>query len=191
MSTQGDTKAFNRGGMKNAGFDAAVRALKLKSSDTICFHDVDVFPDPSFGNYPCVESKEIIHLYGHMHCLGGVVCISVADFEFLGRFAQWDQWGSEDADLMKQARMCTDMRINHSMFYPRFSKISGSFYELDERGQRETGESLQAQLRKKITTPRPANAKLSRQQLPMTTMLVPTYDEMHYSPRVHHFLFFT
>lgn len=159
IAEQGDTGAFNRGAVKNAGFQQAVRQLCLQDTDTVCFHDVDVMPGDRVA-YPDCQPNEIRHLYGHEHCLGGVVCVTVGDFRRLGMFAHWTGWGREDTELMDQAKRLL-VYVNHSQFVPRFAKpgaaslqppetASRAFYEVDDKGARQTPDQVRAALMAKI-----------------------------------------
>jgi hypothetical protein len=162
IAEQANTDVFNRGAVKNAGFEAAVRALELKDSDTVCFHDVDVCPEDRFGDYPDCRKNEIWHLYGHAHCLGGVVCVTVGDFRKMGQFGFWDGWGREDTDLMQSAKREL-VHVNHTRFVDRFKPSPVGFYELDANGRRLGTADVRALLTAKIAANKakpPANTSL-------------------------------
>lgn len=157
IAEQGDTEAFDRGAVKNAGFLQAVRQLKLKDTDTVCFHDVDVMPGDRV-EYPDCQPNEIRHLYGHEHCLGGVVCMTVGDFRRMNMFAHWTSWGREDTELMEQAKRL-QVFVNHTQFVPRFTTLKHSvssmnknnkFYEVNEHGVRQTPDDVRAALMAKV-----------------------------------------
>jgi hypothetical protein len=96
---QGKTRAFNRGLVKNIGFLLA----DVDPSDTVYFHDVDLLPNMMRG-YPLASCDGITHLYGHQHCLGGIVGMRACTFREIGGFCndQWS-WGGEDRGLQMAA----------------------------------------------------------------------------------------
>lgn len=154
VAEQANNADFNRGAVKNAGFEMAVSDLGLEDADTVVFHDVDVCPEPHFKAYPSCVPGVINHLYGHDHCLGGVVCVTVGDFKRLGMFSHWDYWGREDKHLNDSA---TDIgiNINRRNFTPRLGPKPGKpsridFFEMDVDGNRESFESLRTQLMEKM-----------------------------------------
>lgn len=154
IAEQGNKASFNRGAVKNAGFETAVADLKLTDTDTVVFHDVDVCPEPGFTAYPTCVPGVINHLYGHDHCLGGVVCVTVGDFKKMGMFAHWEFWGREDVHLNDSARD-NGININRRMFTPRLGPKPGKpsrndFFEMDTAGARESIASLRSQLAEKL-----------------------------------------
>lgn len=154
IAEQANKADFNRGAVKNAGFEAAVLDLGLKDDDTVVFHDVDVCPDEGFTAFPDCSTGVICHLYGHDHCLGGVVCVTVGDFKKMGMFAHWDFWGREDVHLNNSAQD-NGILINRRRFTPRLGPRPGKqsfrdFYEMDTDGNRETFQSLHEQLMEKM-----------------------------------------
>eukprot|EP00053_Salpingoeca_punica_P011366 m.101408 g.101408 ORF g.101408 m.101408 type:complete len:229 (-) comp15659_c1_seq1:468-1154(-) len=181
IAEQGNLAPFNRGAIKNAGFDLAVRALNLQPTDTVCFHDVDVCPEQEFGAYPDCLPNEIWHLYGHEHCLGGVVCVTVADFVRMGKFSHWDRWGREDTDLMQAAKRLL-VHVNHTRFVNRFKPVRHGFFEVDSQCRRQTVDAIRQQLREKIVASRDTASGSTSQDLVRggtlvvfgTTMVVPT-----------------
>jgi hypothetical protein len=125
-----DGRPFNRGWCKNAGF----LLCKSQPDDTVYFYDVDLLPGPAFFGFPKVEQGEIRHLYGHQHCLGGIVGFCAMDFIHINGFCNdlW-AWGGEDRLLTEEAKT-HGLNINRSLFLFRFSynKIIG---EMDDCGQ--------------------------------------------------------
>jgi hypothetical protein len=124
-----DNRPFNRGWCKNAGFVLCAS----QPDDTVYFYDVDLLPGPAFFGFPKVEQGEIRHLYGHHHCLGGIVGFCAMDFIHINGFCNdlW-AWGGEDRLLTEEAK-AHGLKINRSLFLFRFSynKIIG---EMDEQG---------------------------------------------------------
>ncbi len=124
-----DGRPFNRGWCKNAGFLLAA----VSSDETVYFHDVDLLPGAAFFGYPIVEPGTVRHLYGHQHCLGGIVGFCAADFERVNGFCNelWS-WGGEDRMLTEECKTMF-LDINRSLFAFRFSynKIIG---EMDDQG---------------------------------------------------------
>jgi len=183
VAEQGNSLAFNRGAVKNAGFDAAVQTLGLSDSDTVCFHDVDVCPEDKFGAYPSCLPNEIWHLYGHEHCLGGVVCVTVGDFKRMGKFAHWDRWGREDTDLMQQAQRCL-VHVNHTRFTHRFKPSALGFYEVDAKGRRQSTKDIRQTLMAKIQAAPKDDKALDRgtKTVFQTCMAAPTLSKstLHY-----------
>lgn len=84
---------FNRGWCKNVGF----QLTGARGADTVYFHDVDVLPGPGLVRYPPARPGAARHLYGHSHCLGGVVGMTADDFARVNGFVndRW-RWGGED-----------------------------------------------------------------------------------------------
>lgn len=122
---------FNRGLVKNAGFAAAPEP---RDDDTVYFHDVDLLPGPGWAGYPAVDDNRIVHLYGHPHCLGGIVGMKGSTFRSLGGFCndQWD-WGGEDRGL-QDAAAAAGHPIDRSAFVARWTD-DRAIRELDAAGQ--------------------------------------------------------
>ncbi|HEX2163320.1 MAG TPA: galactosyltransferase-related protein, partial [Thermoanaerobaculia bacterium] len=99
---QADRRPFNRGLLLNAGF-----ALAAEPGDTVCFHDVDLVPEPACDYSPVDRPT---HLAAHVEQLGwelrwedlfgGVVLFPADDFRRVNGFSNgyWG-WGAEDTDL--------------------------------------------------------------------------------------------
>lgn len=113
---QTDGLPFNRGAVRNLGFVLA----GLPPDAVVCFHDVDLLPDLRRFRYrldpPC---GTVLHLYGHRHCLGGIVVCRATDFERSGGYptALWG-WGGEDVEL--ERRLAAVAVIDRSAMVRRF-----------------------------------------------------------------------
>lgn len=154
IAEQAPGRPFNRGLVKNAGFMAATP----DDDQTVYFHDVDIVPGPQApAAYPRAPPKAAVHLYGHRHCLGGVVGVRAIDFATANGFptSEW-RWGGEDTAL--QARYeAAGMTVDRSRFAVRFGDWR-AFAELDDAGCRITGrqalQAFQSSLRDKRRTGR-------------------------------------
>jgi hypothetical protein len=103
---------FNRGRLKNAGFQ-----LAREGADYVCFHDVDYLPIWADYSYVQCPTRLIWHGlalqedYGEF--FGAVTMFNCSDFERVNGFSNdyWG-WGFEDTDLrMRCAR--AGLRIDH------------------------------------------------------------------------------
>ena len=130
---------FNRGWVKNAGFLEA----ELDDADTVFFHDVDLLPGPSTV-YPAVAAGTVLHLYGHTHCLGGVVGMTAAAFRRLGGFPAglW-AWGHEDTAL-QLACVNAGVRVDREVFTDRFTD-DDAWREMDGAGRPMSGKQAMAE----------------------------------------------
>lgn len=126
---QSPNHSFNRGLIKNLG----VLLGELDDKDTIYLHDVDLLPGPELRTYPPTTDTTVIHLYGHRHCLGGVVGMTVKAFKKVGGFCNdlWT-WGGEDYALEKACEHA-DMMIDRRWFRQRFT-ADDWFSEMDKGG---------------------------------------------------------
>ena len=73
-----DGRPFNRGAVRNAGVREVIAAYGSPRT-VICFHDVDTLP--LVDGLPYGEPGThyaVTHIYGHTHCLGGVLCARAA-----------------------------------------------------------------------------------------------------------------
>lgn len=124
----GDTP-FNRGWCKNVGFLLA----NADPADTVYFHDVDLLPGSQFPGYPAAAKGSVRHLYGHYHCLGGVVGMRACDFRAANGFCNdlW-QWGGEDR-LLHEACLAARLDIDRSQFATRFAR-NAYVGEMDAKG---------------------------------------------------------
>lgn len=128
ISEQNDNEPFNRGWVKNRGYWAA----KVNPDDIIYFHDVDIVPLGDYIYPNPTSPKTIMHLYGHFHCLGGIIGMYARDFMCLNGFPHLDHWGGEDTSLQARAELI-GFTIDRRYFVQRFS-LSGMIFELDEDG---------------------------------------------------------
>jgi hypothetical protein len=130
IAEQSANAPFNRGAIKNAGF----KALAPANDDTVYFHDVDLLPGDAMLQYPIAQPHSCVHLYGHRHCLGGVIGMQALDFATVGGFdtERW-HWGGEDRDL-QQRWLAYGMTIDRTAFKQRFATTSAFFAELDDTG---------------------------------------------------------
>ena len=98
--TQG--KTFNKGKINNVGFK--ISELENKHTQNYLFNDVDNYPlSKNTYNYN-VNSEGIHHLFGHRHCLGGILIMNKNIFKKINGYPNdfWG-WGGEDVDLKKRA----------------------------------------------------------------------------------------
>ena len=106
---QCDTRYFNRGAMKNIGFqfikDNYPNTYKNK---TLVFHDVDhVIWDKNIFDWKTSEGN-IVHNYGFIKksssSLGGIFTIMASDFEKTNGFPNYWGWGYEDNTMHNRAK---------------------------------------------------------------------------------------
>ena len=114
---QRDTRSFNRGAMKNIGF---IRAARMYPNDyrniTFVFNDVDCMPmRKNMWDYT-TKHGVVKHFYGFDYTLGGIVCITGADYERIGGFPNYWGWGYEDNELQKRVEKAK-IHIDRSIFY--------------------------------------------------------------------------
>ena len=125
-----DGRPFNRGAVRNAG----VREVIAAYGDTcvVCFHDVDTLPliDGLPYGAPRSSQHSVTHIYGHTHCLGGVLCARAAAIVAADGYPNslWG-WGREDALLEERvARTAGKDAIDRSALCQRW--VSASFCEV-------------------------------------------------------------
>ena len=101
---QDDTRAFNRGAIKNIGF------LYVKSKYpndylrmTLVFNDVDTMPEHKNHIDYRTRHGVIKHFCGFTYTLGGIVSITGADFERINGYPNFWAWGFEDNTLYQRA----------------------------------------------------------------------------------------
>ena len=119
---QKDTRAFNRGAMKNIGF-LTVKDLypTTYKNITLVFNDIDTMPfTPGFLNYETTAGV-VKHFYGFAFTLGGIVSMNAGDFERVNGFPNYWAWGFEDNDLNRRV-IASGIRLDRSKFFPIMDK---------------------------------------------------------------------
>jgi len=170
---------FDRGWVKNVGFCLAGAG----PADSVYFHDVDTLPVCPTWVYPPVPRGHVVHLYGHTHCLGGIVGVDPAVFWALRGFGHSPNWGGEDRQL-QTACMAAHVPIQRPAFCARFE--TKRVVELNEQGRPDPTASIQAQLLYKVqntalrTAPPPG--ALHTIQYAIVAQLATT------GPRVRHYI---
>ena len=119
---QKDTRAFNRGAMKNIGF---ITVKQLYPDDykniTLVFNDIDTMPfTAGFLNYDTTPGV-VKHFYGFTYTLGGIVSMNAGDFERVNGFPNFWAWGYEDNELNRRV-IESGIRLDRSQFYPIMDK---------------------------------------------------------------------
>jgi N-terminal region of glycosyl transferase group 7 len=119
---QCDTRAFNRGAMKNIGFMMVKAKYPADYQNiTLVMNDVDTMPyTKGFLNYDTVFGN-VKHFYGFEYTLGGIVSIKAADFEKINGFPNLWAWGYED-NLLQHRVEKAGFTIDRSQFYPFMDK---------------------------------------------------------------------
>lgn len=117
---------FDRGMNLNMGFLLS----KASGDDVVVFHDVDTLPvDAHPKGYPePTHDNEMLHLYGHEHSCGGILCTTAACFKRIGGFDSIPHWGGEDVAMQTRARTF-GVRLNKTLRVERFQ--GNDFVELD------------------------------------------------------------
>jgi len=100
---QKDTRAFNRGAMKNLGFIYAQRTWpESYKKMTLVFHDID-FISHYKDQFDYTAKKGIVkHFFGYRWTLGGIIAINAEDFERVNGFPNIWTWGLEDNVLQRR-----------------------------------------------------------------------------------------
>lgn len=114
---QCDQRSFNRGAMKNIGFHV-VKSLYPTTYQriTLVFNDIDCMPRiKGLLNYETIPGV-VKHFYGYRYALGGIVSINAADFERIGGFPNFWNWGFEDNMLQNRVQKAR-MVIDRGIFY--------------------------------------------------------------------------
>jgi len=114
---QVDTRAFNRGAMKNLGF---IIASKLYPKDyqniTFVFNDIDNMPVRKNMIEYRTTPNVIKHFFGYRYALGGIVSVLGKDFQRIGGFPNFWGWGYEDNMLQNRAEKA-GITIDRSVFF--------------------------------------------------------------------------
>tara|TARA_B100000035_G_scaffold249763_2_gene218633 strand:+ start:67 stop:813 length:747 start_codon:yes stop_codon:yes gene_type:complete len=119
---QNDKRAFNRGAIKNIGFNIMKQKYKEDYKNiTFVFNDVDTAPlCPNIFHYH-TQPNIIKHFYGYKHALGGIFSIKGSDFEKTNGFPNYWSWGYEDSVLQKRAEL-KNINIDRREFLPILHK---------------------------------------------------------------------
>jgi hypothetical protein len=114
---QGNDLQFNRGLLKNIGFDYASKHMN-RNGAYFCFHDVDIIPNHSI-NYEDPKDQ-IYHPYGFAFCLGGIVTMNEKTFMAANGFPNnyWG-YGAEDCTLLTRYKHL-GIEIDHSKLIQRY-----------------------------------------------------------------------
>lgn len=120
-------KRFNRGAL----FNAACRELADKH-ERLILHDVDLLPNEKMAEYYYADSDvihlslpEISHKYDYHHYFGGVLSISVSDYQKINGFPNnFFGWGAEDDALYNRVA-----GANLKVYRP----TSGDYFVIDHQ----------------------------------------------------------
>ena len=128
---QYDDKRFNRGKLKNIGFD-----LAKSISDYTIFHDIDYLPiwtDYSYNYNPTrliwygLEYKEDYETF-----FGGVVLLPNTSFQTVNGYSNhYESWGFEDADLRNRI-LSKSLTIDYRD--GTYEPLSHTYEGMDENG---------------------------------------------------------
>jgi hypothetical protein len=132
VSHQKDERSFNRGGMRNLGFEYIKQKYPLAYKDIVfIFNDVDTFPTQPYilGDYWC-NRHEVIQYYGHENNLGGIVGICGLDFEQVNGYPNLWKWGGEDNIFYQR---CKILKVNKNYKYNLNSKYIIYLSHIEER----------------------------------------------------------
>ena len=129
-----DDRPFNRGAVRNAGLREVLAANGADERCVVCFHDVDTLPLVDGLPYGAPEPPFVVtHLYGHTHCLGGVLCAHAGAIERASGYPNslWG-WGREDALLEERVKRSAggDAAIDRRRLCERW--VTGDFVEVPD-----------------------------------------------------------
>ena len=149
-----DGRPFNRGAVRNAGVREVIAAYGSPRT-VICFHDVDTLP--LVDGLPYGEPRAhyaVTHIYGHTHCLGGVLCARAAAIVAADGYPNslWG-WGREDALLEERvARTAGADAIDRSELCERW--VSAGFCEVPS-GERVISSPVSWEFARRVVTDHP------------------------------------
>lgn len=169
---------FDRGWVKNVGFCLA----QAGPWDSVYFHDVDTIPVSPRWFYPEVPRGKVQHLYGHRHCLGGIVGVDPAIFCAIGGFVHSDRWGGEDRALQFACEEAGVPIVRDARFQERFR--TSEVVELNLDGTVQPKEEGLRELKRKWAYYVPKNAPPGLWDISFSVEAqIPTI-----SPAVRHFV---
>jgi len=115
---QKDKRSFNRGAMKNIGFQVVKDMYPETYKDmTLVFHDIDSLLTTLVDGVDFRTKKGTIkHFYGFRHTLGGIFSITAGDFEEINGFPNFWTWGYEDNLIQLRAKNA-NIAIDRTIFY--------------------------------------------------------------------------
>ena len=114
---QQDNLPFNRGAMKNIGFLYVKQNYSNYKDITLVFNDIDTIPaEKGLLDYKTCHGV-VKHYYGFRFALGGIVSITAGDFEKVGGFPNYWNWGYEDAILNYRVNQNKSMTIDRSTYF--------------------------------------------------------------------------
>ena len=114
---QQDNLPFNRGAMKNIGFLYVKQNYSNYKDITLVFNDIDTIPaEKGLLDYKTRQGI-VKHFYGFKFALGGIVSITAGDFEKVGGFPNYWNWGYEDNVLHYRVNTDKSITIDYNVFF--------------------------------------------------------------------------
>jgi len=167
---QQDKRTFNRGAMKNAGFNYIKTTYpEYYQKITLVFHDIDCVPYiKNLLDYKTSYGK-IKHFYGFEHALGGIVSISCYDFESINGFPNFWGWGYEDNALQNRI-------TNKGKFISRkiFFKIGDNrILHLFDTFKKETDENIPRQFLNDTGETGISTLKINKSSIEKVDIIIP------------------